>query len=248
MRYVRPFLIDGLSAGPASEWLLGPEDGVGCTVRLHRGGVSRAVYSRDDVEQFALLLAGSAFLHAHGESQNLSIGELAFIPAGISGSVSGDGGAVWAEIETVVPSGFSRAAMPASSARVIPIDQSRFEGGGFAYQSLIDRKQGAQTMRMNVLQVQPGAGSPDFHIHAFTQIYLIQEGEMTLDIGKQRVAAPVNSLVFLPAGVVHRNFNAGNTIERHVSLLVPEPDDGQIFDFAVTIHDREAELLQQLPN
>lgn len=51
----------------------------------------------------------------------------------------------------------------------------------------------------------------------------------------------------LPEGVVHRNFNAGEAVERHAALLVPEPPSDAIFDYAVTVHDREAEMMTGLP-
>lgn len=245
MRYVIPFNIEATSTGPAPDFLLSPNEGAGCTLRLHRGGRPTAPVARDRVERFALLLSGVAHLQTVAEQLPIKVGELAFIPAGQAGAVHGDAAAVWVDIEAEVP-----ADKPAFSAapRVMPVDPSRFEGGGFGYHSLIDRQQGANTMRMNVLQVQPGAGSPDYHIHAFTQIYIIQQGSMTLDVGRKRLVAQAPSLVVLPAGVVHRNFNASPDVERHVSLLVPEPGPDEIFDFAVTIHNYEAKLLERVPS
>ena len=245
MRYVRPFDIGSLKKAHSGDWLLAPSEGAGVSVRPCRGGGEAAATRSEGVERYALIIEGEARLVAGGQSYRARRGELIFIPAGIPAAVTGDEDTVWAEIEAPV-TGKTQAA-EAREARVIPIDQSKFEGQGFAYQSLIDRTGGAQTLRMNVLQVQPGAGSPDYHIHAFAQIYLIQEGEMTLDVGRQRLVAGANSLVVLPPGVVHRNFNSSGAIERHVSLLVPEPRQGEIFDFAVTIHDKEAEMLREIP-
>ena len=248
MRYVRPFDVSGLEKGLCADWLLGPGDAAGVSIRLRRGGSDVAPTACTGVERYALVIEGEARLLGGGQREQDQLarsGELIFIPAGLAAAVTGDGDAIWAEIEAPLAGGPQ--AGEGFEARVIPVDQSRFEGQGFAYQSLVDRKAGAQTLRMNVLQVQPGAGSPDYHIHAFAQIYLIQEGEMTVDIGRTRLIAARNSLVYLPAGVVHRNFNASGAVERHVSLLVPEPREGAIFDFAVTIHDKEAELLKEIP-
>jgi quercetin dioxygenase-like cupin family protein len=198
----------------------------------------------DASEHYALVLRGELRLLARDGDARLRSGELIFVPGGAVGSVAADEGTVWLEIEAPTPSGETGGER---SARAIHVDDNRFAGSGFAYQSLVDRNGGARALRMNLMQVQPGAGSPDFHIHAFAQIYAILSGEMTVDVGRRRYTAPANSIVFLPPGVVHRNYNASDTVERHISLLVPEPVKGEIFDYAVTIHEREAELLKELP-
>ncbi len=245
MRYLRPYDLDALEPGTCGDWLLAPGDGAGVTVRLSRGGGEAVPRVSETSERFALVLRGTAHLVQGGVALPAATGELAFIPAGCSGAFAGDAATLWAEIETELTAGTGGAT--GSEFKVMHVDQSKFEGAGFAYQSLIDRTQGAHTMRANVLQVQPGAGSPDWHIHAFSQIYFIQEGNMTVDIGRARFVARADTLVFLPAGVVHRNFNASNDLERHVSLLVPEPKSDEIFDFAITIHEHEAELLTAIP-
>jgi len=158
--------------------------------------------------------------------------------------LNGNGSTYWLEIEV---SAMLENEVPPRPAHVIRVDESRFEGMGFAYQSLADRSTGCRSLRLNLLQVQPGAGSPDFHIHAFAQLYVILDGEMTIDVGRARLRAPRHSIVCLPPGVVHRNFNASNAVERHISLLVPEPQQGEIFDYAVDIHEHEATMLAGIP-
>lgn len=239
MRYVRPFDPQSVYAGESSAWLVAPEEQVGCAIRLRRGGAAASTTSAP-VERFALILAGEAALQTQSNRERAPTGSMIFIPAGRTAGVSGNADAYWIEIEAAADAG-------STEPRVIHVDPSRFEGGGFAYQSLADRSVGAHSMRLNILHVQPGSGSPDFHIHAFAQLYVILEGEMTLDIGRARLRAGRNSIVYLPPGVVHRNFNASARLERHVSLLVPEPAEGEIFDYAVDIHGKEAELIKAIP-
>jgi quercetin dioxygenase-like cupin family protein len=242
MRHIRSF--DTSAVAPdGTQLLIEDSEGLGCTVALRRGGTPQPT-SKSTQERLALILEGEAVLTLDGENKSAVTGDMLFIPANCSGAISGDGNSVWIETHASLDDGKTSTI---DQGQVIKIDHSKFEGDGFAYQSMIDRNSGSGTMRINVLQVQPGAGSPDFHIHAFAQIYVIQEGEMTVDIGRQRMVAKANSLVVLPQGVVHRNFNASDGIERHVSLLVPEPLEGAVFDFAVTIHECEAELLTSIP-
>jgi mannose-6-phosphate isomerase-like protein (cupin superfamily) len=244
MRTIRHFDPDALQPGEASDWLVGPEEDLGVTVRIRRGGGRSTARPAFGTERYALVLEGRAGYSTADGPVMAEAGEVIFLPSGETACVVGEADSVWAEIEAPLrPDAKSSTAAPS----VIPVDPAKFEGTGFAYQALVGREMGAQTMRMNVLRVAPGAGSPDFHIHAFAQIYIIQDGDMTLDIGRKRVQASKNSVVVLPAGVVHRNFNASGADERHVSLLVPEPAEGEIFDFAVTIHDAEAQLLTEIP-
>ena len=70
---------------------------------------------------------------------------------------------------------------------------------------------------------------------------------MTIDIGRRRCRAPANSFVSIPAGFVHRNFNAGPSTETHVSILSPEPRQGEIFDYSGRILEHEAPMLSYLP-
>ena len=244
MRYIRPFDLDALAPAEAGAWLINPDEGVGCWARLRRGGAAVVESATHTEEHYALVLRGSARLIAPDGRGDAKRGELIFVPAGASAAVNGDEDSVWLEVFAPLR---APAARSNGEARVIAIDQNKFEGEGFAYQSLIDRTGGAQTMRMNTLKVSPGAGSPNFHIHAFAQIYVIFDGELTIDIGRARQKAYANTLVLLPPGLVHRNFNGGATEERHTTLLVPEPADGAIFDYAITIHEHEAELMTQAP-
>lgn len=242
MKYVRPFSLDQLGAGEAGPWLLGPDATAGCTVRLRRGGGTDDTPTIKPAERFGVVLRGRAEAVSGEESVSAPTGGVLFLPAGRAGALRGASDAIWLEIEADAADE-SAAAGPLA----VAADESKFLGELFRHQSILDSSKGVQTLKMNAMQVDAGAGSPDFHIHAFTQMYIIQEGEMTVDVGRWRFKAPANSFVYLPAGVVHRNFNASGALERHVSVLFPEPKPGQVFDYAVDIHEREAELITSLP-
>lgn len=244
MRYVRSFDLAALEPGATGPLLIRPDEGVGVSMRLHRGGTGDHRSSDSPNERFALVLSGQVALVAGSGAEPASAGSVIFIPAGAGTSLNGSDSAYWLEIESSAP---VEKEVPPTRARVIKVDESRFEGSGFAYQSLADRSTGCRSLRLNMLQVQPGAGSPDFHIHAFAQLYVILDGEMTIDIGRARMRAPRHSIVCLPPGVVHRNFNASDAVERHISLLVPEPEKGEIFDYAVEIREHEAQMLASVP-
>jgi mannose-6-phosphate isomerase-like protein (cupin superfamily) len=75
----------------------------------------------------------------------------------------------------------------------------------------------------------PGSGGPKPHVHRFEQVYFMIDGETTVMYGLDNPVAKKNDIVILPAGVVHTNSNHSSTIERHITLLLPEPDK-QPFD------------------
>ncbi len=50
---------------------------------------------------------------------------------------------------------------------------------------------------------------------------------MSLQIGLERYTAGRHALVILPAGVPHGQWNEGPEIERHITLLAPEPMPGE---------------------
>lgn len=73
--------------------------------------------------------------------------------------------------------------------------------------------------------MKPGfAVGPGLHVHPFDQIYFVLEGTMTLQFGLATYPVKANSFVIIPTGVVHQNRNDGPGIERHVTLLLPEPE------------------------
>jgi mannose-6-phosphate isomerase-like protein (cupin superfamily) len=73
------------------------------------------------------------------------------------------------------------------------------------------------------------------HFHDFDQFYFVLEGTLEIRIGNRKMTAGPKSLVVLPAGTLHANFNPGPGIERHVALLVPEPREGERLDYGVEI-------------
>jgi mannose-6-phosphate isomerase-like protein (cupin superfamily) len=107
---------------------------------------------------------------------------------------------------------------------------------GFAMQRLLRRADASEHMSLYVGSVEPGAGGPGTHIHAFDQFYFVLEGTMTVEVGLDRLTAEPHTLVVLPAGVPHRQFNEGSTTERHITLLAPEPlAGGGPWDVGVTL-------------
>lgn len=208
----------------------------GCRIDLVRGARERS-RTKADRDRFLFVLEGSAAVETGDGRVTAKQEELVFAPAGATLDLMADAEAVWIEFSPV-----HSIARSGQAVAVTQADPLRFEGAGFVHQKLAGRSTGSEALRINTLRVDPGTGSPDYHIHDFDQFYVILEGEMQIDVGRARIRAGPNTLVHLPAGLVHRNFNAGPGVERHISVLAPEPTEGAIFDYAVEISDREAEF------
>ncbi len=71
--------------------------------------------------------------------------------------------------------------------------------------------------------VQPGSGGPKPHVHPFEQVYFEVEGETNVMYGLMNAPLKKLNVVIIPPGVVHTNNNQSNAIERHITLLLPEP-------------------------
>jgi mannose-6-phosphate isomerase-like protein (cupin superfamily) len=82
----------------------------------------------------------------------------------------------------------------------------------------------ANTVRLD--STMPGGGGPATHVHRFEQVYFIVEGATTISYGADRLKASKNDIVILAPGVVHTNLNESGMPERHLTMLLPQPDDG----------------------
>ena len=91
--------------------------------------------------------------------------------------------------------------------------------------SLLDHDSGATTCSINCIKTPAGAGSPaGLHTHAVDQTFYILSGIMGVEIEGQEYAAGPGTLVVFPAGVPHRNWNAGSEPTVHLAINVPLPD------------------------
>nr|WP_284702868.1 cupin domain-containing protein [Rhodococcus qingshengii] len=79
----------------------------------------------------------------------------------------------------------------------------------------------------------PGSAGPGMHIHPFDQFYLVLQGQLTVEVALQKHIVGPNTLVVLPAGVPHRQFNDGKVTEHHLVVLTPAPLEGVPWDEGV---------------
>ena len=89
--------------------------------------------------------------------------------------------------------------------------------------------------------VPPGSGGPPTHQHEEDQLYLVTAGTMTVEYKGEKQPAGPNTLVVLPRGVKHANTNQGDTVESHITLLMPaQPGGGPRGIAAMSLADKRA--------
>ena len=113
------------------------------------------------------------------------------------------------------------------------VDLSAFETSGpdeRKSQALVDHGTGVSTCTINYIQTPAGGGSPaGMHVHDVDQIFYVLSGTMSIEIEGQEHACPPGSLIVFPAGVPHRNWNAGSEPTVHLAFNTPEPDPNKPF-------------------
>lgn len=92
-------------------------------------------------------------------------------------------------------------------------------------QRLLDRSSGATSCSVSAIKTPPRSGSPEgLHTHAVDQIFYVLEGVMSIEVEGKAYEAGPGTLVVFPAGVPHRNWNAGDEATVHLSITAPLPD------------------------
>lgn len=94
---------------------------------------------------------------------------------------------------------------------------------GLNRQTFTNRAKGSM-ITVALDSTQEGSGGPKPHVHRFEQVYFMVEGETTISYGIDTMKAKKGDMVIIAPGVVHTNTNHSTGIERHITLLLPEPE------------------------
>ncbi|RSL54652.1 hypothetical protein CEP53_007370 [Fusarium sp. AF-6] len=68
-----------------------------------------------------------------------------------------------------------------------------------------------------------GGCGPGLHYHHSDQMYYLASGTMTVRLGERVHNVTTGSLVFIPAGLPHCNWNDGPGSETHLEMIIPSP-------------------------
>lgn len=92
-------------------------------------------------------------------------------------------------------------------------------------QRLIDAASGSGACTISCIRTPAGGGSPEGrHVHNVDQIFYVMSGVMRIEVDGEEHEVGPGSLVVFPAGVPHRNWNAGLEATIHLAINTPAPD------------------------
>ncbi len=108
------------------------------------------------------------------------------------------------------------------------IDYSLFPQAERFTQMLLSRTIGGDSCRVYALSVPPGGGSPTgTHMHKFDKFYFCLSGTMDVEVEDQQFKAAPGTLIWVPKGAPHRNWNGGSEKVVHLAVLFPQMADGE---------------------
>jgi quercetin dioxygenase-like cupin family protein len=90
--------------------------------------------------------------------------------------------------------------------------------------NVIDEDSGTQQTSIHYIRTPAGSGSPKgMHSHPWEQTFYLLAGTMTVEIDgePEPIEMEVGDFVVFPVGVLHRNYNLGDTETIHLSINTP---------------------------
>ena len=241
---IRPAGLAPLQGGVASEILAGPTNGLDSAyiiyTRMAAGARARGLYTLP-VEHTYLVLSGKMSVQIGTDQFVVGPETLVLVPAGVPHQAWNAGSELVVDFEVITPAparDLPSMMSPAASRKVDNAAQyirvaeplSKLSGGtghdSLNERVLANRATGSEYVLERLNDVLPGGGRTELHIHPFDQVYFITKGTMTVQYGLATYEAGENTLVLLPAGVVHSNQNKGSSLQSAITLLLPEPPKG----------------------
>ena len=232
--------VSPLSQGASSEILGGPTNGSENAyilyTRMAPGAHGPALFTLP-VEHYYVVLSGTMRVQIGTDTFTVEPMTGVIIPADVPHSVWNADTQPEAHLEVIAPAPsrdllsmvrpaqLRRLENPARYIRRINVPAAKDLKPGLNGQVFTNRAMGsANTVRLD--STMPGSGGPATHVHRFQQVYFFVEGSTTIVYGADKRKASKNDLVILAPAVVHTNVNESGAPERHLTLLLPQPEDG----------------------
>jgi mannose-6-phosphate isomerase-like protein (cupin superfamily) len=226
--------------GTSSEILGGPTNGSDNAfllyTRMAPGARGPALFTLP-VEHYYVVLAGKMTVQIGTDTFTAEPMTSAIIPADVPHGVWNADAQPEAHLEVIAPATsrdlltMVRPAQPrkidkaAQFIRRITVPAAKDLKPGLNGQVFTNRAMGsANTVRLD--STMPGSGGPATHVHRFEQVYFFVEGSTTIVYGADKRKASKNDIVILAPAVVHTNVNDSGAPERHLTLLLPQVEDG----------------------
>lgn len=253
MQFIRSFddanTVDTGFPGYRAQILSHLESAVMINSHIEQGGCGPGLHYHH-VDQLYFLLRGHMTVQLGTSEHEVDAGTLVVIPAGLPHRNWNDGPGSETHFEMIIPapSPLSPIAHFVDSVDDVPAQWRTDHPGrleriaaermknllpGFRMQPLMDSSSGIDSALVMYAEVEPGGAGPGTHIHEFDQYYLVVEGELTIEVALQKHTVGPDTLIVLPAGVPHCQYNSGQQVEKHLTINTPAPVSGTTWDVGV---------------
>jgi mannose-6-phosphate isomerase-like protein (cupin superfamily) len=253
VQFIRPFdldkAVDTGFPGYRAQVLSSLESAVFINSHIEAGGCGPGLHYHR-VDQLYYLLEGSMNVQLGHDVHHIEAGTLVLIPAGMAHRNWNDGPVAETHFEMLIPapSRLEQIAYMVDSPEDVPESLRNSHPGhicrvdendlseplpGILVQPLVGPAMGSMNTVVSYMEVGPGSAGPGMHIHYFDQYYLVLEGELTVEVALEKHVIGPRTLVVLPAGAPHRQYNAGSVAEKHLTVLSPPPVLGKSWDRGV---------------
>ncbi|MGW1563022.1 cupin domain-containing protein [Streptomyces sp. NPDC002144] len=253
MQYIRPFdeakTFDTGFPGYRAQFVSHLESALIVASHIESGGCGPGLHYHHS-DQLYYLVRGSMNVRLGDETHKIDAGTLVFIPAGLAHCNWNDGPDTETHFEIIVPAPTPGAqiALLVDSPEDVPAERRNDRPGfvesvdltciaepmpGFKILPLADPASGSSNTAISYAELSPGSAGPGTHVHEFDQYYFVLEGELTVEVALEKHTVGPDTLVILPAGVPHRQYNGGDSVEKHLTILAPAPEAERPWDRGV---------------
>jgi mannose-6-phosphate isomerase-like protein (cupin superfamily) len=252
LKYIRPFediaFFDTGAQGYRAQMLAYFESATFINSQVAVGGQAVDLHTHQS-DQIYFVVNGHMTVQLGTQRHEAGPNSLVFIPAGLPHRNWNSGTEEEFHFEIIVPTvrpGQPLLSLSTSDAReqlsseddrgfVATIEELDTSMPGFGFKRLADQTAGSMHASIDFWEVHPGAVGTGMHIHDFDQFCYVLEGQLSVEIALNTFRVPARTLILLPAGVPHRQWNQEAVIERHLVVNVPPPDFGSSLDRGVEL-------------
>jgi mannose-6-phosphate isomerase-like protein (cupin superfamily) len=189
-----------------------------------------------DVDQFFVVVGGSAIMWLAHDAHQTKPGELIYIPAGYPHGSSNDSGGAEHHLEIMVPGVLPGAPylrqvesadavpLPAASPYVKSVSAPATEETDQERRwVLADESTGSQTARITAVErTRPGTpGTPAGR--DTDRLVVVTEGQLDTEIAGRPGLASAEAVIVIPAGVPHRIWNSSSVPVRYLDIDLQTP-------------------------
>jgi mannose-6-phosphate isomerase-like protein (cupin superfamily) len=252
LKYIRPFediaFFDTGAQGYRAQMLAYFESATFINSQVAAGGQAVDLHTHAS-DQIYFVVHGQMTVLLGGRRYEAGPNTLVFIPAGLPHRNWNGGTDEEFHFEIIVPTvrpgqpllflspndENEEASVEHEGGFVRGIDELDISMPGFGFKRLADAPSGSIHASIDYWEVHPGAVGTGTHIHDFDQFCYVLEGQLSVEIALDTFRVPARTLVLLPAGVPHRQWNEESVTERHLVVNVPPPDVGGSLDRGVEL-------------